>query len=194
MSSFEKAFPKEDIGVLTIRISEAERQVGQLALSSLQEIVSEAEPTMKAMAELSKGHALDEGKDSWTDMLHADDDDDSWEHFLAVAEKHLLPVEIGKMDELLQLCETSHGKYTDILSKHAEAKKWDSMNEALTKARTMQVCYCLVKGYAGKDNAATLRKLTKDQVGKLKRASVEPASLPKGLQIRITAAMKGKLL
>ena len=144
---------------------------------------------MQNMAAMAKGAEIPDGKDSWKQMCTAD----SWSDVKLACEKHLLPVIAEAMNALIIKVGKHHQQYMDVCAKHQVERAWAECVAALQAARVFSSCHSLAKAYvANTEDLGAMRRITRDEMQKLKRLGFAATDFPAGMQARVSAAMKGK--
>ena len=157
------------------------------------EIMKTALPDIKELAGLVKGVEVPDDKQVWTQMLTAEANE--WPQFSEIAKKHFLPLDAKKLAALITRVNGHNEKFKEVVATHSVAREFADGEKTLKTARTSLSMHALLtKFLAPGCDAGSLRRITREELQKLKRWGVQPTEPPVGLQARCTAAMKGKLL
>lgn len=189
MKKLKKMMPDEDFAEIQKVTVAAELHSKVLSAIALESIKLSAKDDMAKLKAFAKGCA--DGDESWT---HKCVGVESWPEVLEIAKACLLPLDVAGMSAQIQAMEATHNKYNDIAAKLPEPAPWAEVVEALLAGRTTLACHSLFSAFDNGKDVSHMRKVTKEELGKLKRHGVKAADLPAGLQARIAAAYKGKIL
>lgn len=181
----------EESAPLKDHIDLGESTCAVLADKVADKVAKTAESELAELTAMAKGAAVPEAVASWRDLCAAAED---WPAVKELLARHLLPVDEKKLSGLLTKLAGYHQQYTDVCSKHKVSKDWAACRDGLQAARVTIACRTMVQAYVSGGEASALRRTTREELAKLQRLGMLAKHLPVGLQARIAAAMKGKVI
>ena len=181
----------ENTKAIDAHIKQGEAVCKKLANAVVDSVMEAGGKDLQDLVAIAKGFDIPEDKESWMQLCAADM---PWPDTKLILDKHLLPIQADKLNEAILLVSKHFGQYTDLISIHKAERDWSVCEKELQRARVCQACHKLAQAYAKGEDAGAIRRATRDEMAKLKRLGFAPAHLPGGMQVRIAAAMKGKLL
>lgn len=180
-----KCVADEDTTDLDAAAAKAKEVSLRLAASLLEFVKAAAGPAIIALKELASGA---NAEDDWEKVVPAD----TWEQMREIGTKHLLPLDISALDAQLKLVVQFQQEFTSMKGKHSADAGWPGLEEIIKKARKTSACARLMKLFCGDGKKeAEIRRLAKAELALLKRFGILGKDLHVGMQLRVTAALKG---